>query len=206
MSDDKPYYKVSRSSILQPLLRSPFFALAVHWVFQGTLYMDRAELLFKLGLDLILTAILWLLLSPLLDLSWIWVLLAAFLVAHTLNFLFNGQLWVVLKHFRLIRHSRAEFDAYLDRLSDGIRAEPSIQWAAAYGSLVRDQWHQSSDLDVRLVRRPGLRNGLRACWFTLRERTRALVSRFPLDVFLLDDPERLVRLRHDEQPLVIKHD
>ena len=79
MSNEEPSYKVSHNPILRPLLRSPIFALAVHWVFQGMLYMDRTELVFKLGFDLILTAILWLLLAPLLGLSWGWALLAAFL-------------------------------------------------------------------------------------------------------------------------------
>ena len=66
---------------------------------------------------------------------------------------------------------------------------------------VRGEWKETSDLDMRLVRRPGVRNGLRACWFVMKERTRANMRRFPLDVFLLDDFSRLDRLRHDEQAL-----
>jgi predicted nucleotidyltransferase len=201
MRDEDLYYGVSKRPILRPFLRSPIFAMGVHWVFQGMLYMDRTERLFKLGLDLILTALLWILLSPLLGLSWAWALLVAFLLAHTLNFLFNGQMWVVLKHFHLVRNSRSEFEDYLSQLAQRIQAEPSIERAAAYGSLVRGEWHESSDLDLRLVRKPGLRNGLRACWFAMRERTRALFRRFPLDVFLLDDPSRLGRMREDESAL-----
>ncbi len=204
MSDDKLYYKVSHNPILRTLLRSPVFALAVHWIFQGMLYMDRTELLFKLSLDLSLTIIFWLLLSLLLGLSWGWALLAAFPIAHTVNFLFNGQVWVVLRCFHLISHRRAEFDAYLARLSSRIQSEPSIRWAAAYGSLVREQWHPSSDLDVRMVREPGIHNGLRACCFTMGERTRALFCGFPLDVFLLDGPSKLARMRDDERPAQIK--
>lgn len=203
MGEKDLYYGISRRTALRPFLRSPVFAMSVHWIFQGMLYMGRTELLFKLGLDLSLTAISWILFYWALGMPWAWAALSAFLVAHTLNFLFNGQVWVVLKHFHLVTNSRSEFEEYLSQIAERIQAEPSIEWAAAYGSLVRGEWHESSDLDVRLVRKPGLWNGLRACWFVLRERSRALFTRFPLDVFMLDNPGRLADMRDDEQPQVI---
>jgi glycosyltransferase involved in cell wall biosynthesis len=203
VKDDKLYYKVSHSPTLRPFLRSPVFALAVHWVFQGMLYMDRTELLFKIGLDIGLTMLLWILFSLLPGLPWFGTLLAAFLAAHTLNFLFNGQMWVVLRCFHLVSHSREEFSGYLQGLSNRIQLEPSIRWAAAYGSLVRGEWHEHSDLDVRLVRKAGFWNGLRACSFALRERTRAFRRRFPLDLFVLDGSRLLSRLRDDEPALAL---
>jgi hypothetical protein len=39
---------------------------------------------------------------------------------------------------------------------------------------------------VRFIRYPGVWNGLRACWFTLGERTRALFSGLALDAYVLD--------------------
>jgi hypothetical protein len=39
---------------------------------------------------------------------------------------------------------------------------------------------------VRFIRHPGVWNGLRACWFTLSERTRALFSGVALDAYVLD--------------------
>jgi predicted nucleotidyltransferase len=200
MTDKKHLYKVSGHPVLQPFFRSPIVGLGVHWVFQGMLYMDRTERMFKLGLDLILIAILWSLFFLVLEVSSAWAAVVAFLLAHTLNFLFNGQICLVLAKCEMVRHSRLDFDAYVRQFSERIRTEPSIEWAAAYGSLVRGEWTEYSDLDVRIVRRPGLWNGLRACWFTLRERTRALISRFPLDVFVLDDSMRLAMMRDNEHP------
>jgi predicted nucleotidyltransferase len=72
-----------------------------------------------------------------------------------------------------------------------------------YGSLTRGELRPTSDLDVRLIRRPGLVNGLRACWFVLRERTRAHLTGFPIDFLVLDSPRLLKRMRPDEPPLVI---
>lgn len=199
MTGKKSVYKVSEHPVLQPFFRSPIVGLGIHWVFQGMLYMDQTERMFKLGLDLVLIVISWGLLSLVLEVSSPWTAVIAFLLAHTLNFLFNGQVCVVLAEFGMVKHSRSTFDAYVCQLSKRIRSEPSIEWAAVYGSLVREEWTEHSDLDVRLLHRHGLWNGLLACWFVLCERTKALISGFPLDVYVLDDPARLTLMRNDEQ-------
>jgi predicted nucleotidyltransferase len=202
MSDSPRGYAHVSHPVLQKLFRSPLTALAAHWLFQGILYMDPTERRFKLAVDAFLTVLaavplgLWLRW----DLAW----LAAFLLAHTLNFLANGHLWGVLKHYGAVSLRRPEFDAYLHRLAGRISAGPGIHWAGIYGSLVRGQWSPTSDLDVRLIRKPGTANALRACLFVLIERSRALLHRFPLDIYLLDGPGRLASLRHDEPPLIIR--
>jgi hypothetical protein len=197
------YYSISHSRLLRPLLRSPLLALAVHWIFQGMLYMDRTERLFKLGLDLLWTAAL----APALflgaGLRLQWALPLAFGLAHTLNLLLNGQIWVVLKHFGLVRHTREEFEEVMDELAARVTAEPSIAYAAVYGSLARGKWDETSDLDVRLVRVPGWRAAWRVCWFAMRERTRAFWLRFPLDLFILDDHASLAKLSEKHTPLVL---
>jgi hypothetical protein len=199
----EPYYNVSPSALLRPLLGNPVGALLVHWVFQGLPYMDTTERLFKVLLEVPVIAAL----TPLLRLAgmtkWARALLVAFLIAHTLNFVFNGQIWVVLKHFGLVRHDRAIFEQYLSNLSDRIKDEPSITYAAVYGSITRAEWKPTSDLDVRLVRKTGAINGFKACWFVLLERFRAFRARFPLDAFVLDSRDKLAGLRADEPPHIL---
>jgi hypothetical protein len=201
--DKEHYYNVSQLAILRPLLRHPIIALGVHWFFQGILYMESTERLFKIGVEVILIGV-FLSLFLVGGLSLIWAAVVAVGVAHTLNFLFNGQIWVVLKHFGLVMHSREKFDEYLDQLSEKIRTESSIGYAAFYGSLVREEWSSTSDLDIRLVRKSGVINGLRACGFVLRERTRACLNKFPLDIYVLDSSERLAEMRADEPPQEVK--
>ncbi len=175
-------------------------ALLVHWVFQGLLYMDPTERWFKLALDALLTAgfgallNLWMPLAP--------ALVIGFLIAHTLNFLFNGQVYGVLKHFGSVHTSWEDFQSYVDGLKARIDAEPAIAFAAAYGSLAREAWSTTSDLDLRLVRKPGLANGLRVCWFALVERARAFVQGFPLDLFVLDSRKSLKRMS-EKAPVVL---
>lgn len=192
------YAHVSHAA-LRCLLRSPLAALAAHWLFQGLLYMDAAERRFKLLLDVLLTVLMAIPLLLCFRGRTAWA--AAFLLAHTLNFLLNGQLWGVLKHYGIGRLSRAGFHSYLCRLACRIGNEPSILWAGVYGSLVRGNWSSTSDLDIRLVRKPGVINALRACLFVLSERSRALIRRCPLDIYVLDDLGQLAAMREDGWPL-----
>lgn len=210
------YYKISDSKLLQPLLRSPIIAMLIHWTFQGMLYMDRTERWFKLAFNGIVTLILmalflWLGLfdnstifskigrpfSPLF-LSFV----TALPIAHTLNFLFNSQIPVVLKHYRLVQHSHKDWDKYANGVIEQANQSQHFDFIAAYGSLSRKQWSPSSDLDLRVIRKAGFWHGLCACGFVMRQRTRALANRFPLDIYVLDSAKSLEKLRSDEEAII----
>jgi predicted nucleotidyltransferase len=178
-------YGKIQSRAIKGTLNYPFIAVISHWTFQSLFYVDRTERWFKLSLDLGLTVLLSLPLH-----HW----LAAFLLAHSLNFFFNGQLWGVLKHYGLVHWAYDDFNAYVDELAQRARRESSIQSLYVYGSLARGEWNDRSDLDARLLRKPGLVNGLRSCLFLLAERTRALIKRFPLDLYVLDNDNPSARL------------
>jgi predicted nucleotidyltransferase len=189
---------------LRPIVTRKSGALALHWLFQGLLYMDPTERWFKLGLDLLLTLVL----GGILRL-WLALPLAiggGFAVAHSLNFLFNGQMYGVLKTFGTVSHSGATFNAELERLRARVTEEPCILYAAAYGSLARGEWSETSDLDVRVVRAPGFRSAWRVCWFAARERARAFLKRFPLDIYVLDGHFSLEKMSEKSIPIVLIND
>jgi predicted nucleotidyltransferase len=188
--------------ILRKLLKRPIIAVGLHWAFQSLFYMDSTERWFKLSLDLIFTLVLALTFSARVKgtLACLW----GFLLAHTLNFLFNGQIWGVLKTYGYIAQPYTEFFQYVTQLSTRAAREPSIKRLIVYGSLARQDWSPTSDLDGRILRKPGFRNGVRSCWFLMKERSRALVSRFPLDLYVIDDISSLTRLRADEEGIELK--
>lgn len=206
MSSQSNNYKNKYSNrfsnpFLRWLLNIPIVGVAVHWLFQGMLYMDKTELAFKIGLEIVLILICGLLFAEIFIWQIAWLI--SFLLIHTLNFLFNGQFWVLMKIYRLVDHSFEDFDQYTKELSARINAETCFRYAAIYGSVVRGEWKPTSDLDLRLVRDNGLMMGLRACLFVVKERSHALLNRFPLDVYILDNMDRLSLLRTDEEPYVL---
>lgn len=201
MKEGQRIYTVSKVKFFAPLLKRKVPALLVHWVFQGILYMDATERIFKLSIDLILSVIFSILLN-----MWFSIYLAiavSLIFSHTLNFLINAQIYVVLKHFTYVERSKKYIKQYTDLLKIRIIGEHSIRCAAAFGSLSRNELKATSDLDIRLVRYPGLVNGIRACWFVLKERSRALGKRFALDIYVLDNLQGLNKLRSDEPPVVL---
>jgi predicted nucleotidyltransferase len=136
-------------------------------------------------------------------LAFIPAIIVGWIIAHTINFLLNGQAMAILTHFGYIKNQEDEVEQYIDLLKDRLQSETSLRWAAIYGSLSRGEMRETSDLDVRVIRTPGFINGSKACFFVMGERTRALLKGFPLDILLLDSPRLLKRMRPDEPPFVI---
>lgn len=163
--------------------------------------MDKTERAFYVLLEGLLFLPTFFAFSAITDLSW--RLLCALIVDHTLHWLFNGHLYVVLREFGLSRVERGHFAEYVKGLRVRIAKERSVLAGAIFGSLSRGELDSSSDLDVRLIRRLGFGNGLRACAFTFLERSRALLHRFPLDVYVLDSLGPLSRMRVDESPIIL---
>jgi hypothetical protein len=197
------YAKIT-NPILRMLLQRPIAGIGLHWAFQSLFYMDPTERWFKLSLDLILTLLIGLAVSAMVQSTLTW--LSSFLLAHTLNFLFNGQLWGVLKTYGYVQKSYIEFTRYVEQLRRRAAGEPSIERLFACGSLARQEWSSASDLDARILRKQGFINGIRACWFLLKERSWALVNRFPLDLYVIDNITSLNRLRANEKGIELKED
>lgn len=200
MKIERKYYPISGYKIPRIFQYSRFFSLGVHWIFQNMLNMDFTELLFKLSIDLFFTILFSLLLVQLFHL--LFAIAASFFLAHSINFLFNSQIFVVLKFFGNIRHELSEFEDYIGSIRKRLGEEPSIRWAAIYGSMARGELKTTSDLDIRFIRYPGFHNGIRACWFVLKERSRAHINQFPIDFLVFDSPRLLKRLRPDEHPII----
>jgi hypothetical protein len=188
-----PNYGKFRSRWVGNVLKYPAAAVGLHWVVQSMFYMDPTERWFKIGLDILMTVVFVAIIS--LALPFVPTLFISFLIAHTLNFLFNGQLWGVLKQYGLVTTPFDEFCAYVEKMAARAEREPSISSFITYGSLSRSEWSPYSDLDARILRRPGFMNGVQACWFLLQERSRALLARFPIDVYVIDHSSSLKKLR-----------
>ncbi|MCX7631042.1 MAG: hypothetical protein N2038_12425 [Geminicoccaceae bacterium] len=180
---------------LRAVMQSCPVILAINWCFQGTRGMDRGERAFRLALE----AALALLLTPFA--GW----LAALVIAHSFNFLFNGQLWVCARYCPAWRRSPRALDRFLAETAAELRRIPWLEEAVCIGSRAAgsDVPGPNSDIDLRLVRPPGLRRWLAINLLLLRLRTRALFRLVPLDLYAYDDLASLDRFRRDEPLLVI---
>lgn len=169
--------------------------LAINWCLQGMRGMDRGELAFRLLLE----AVVWAALTPLVG------PLPAFLIAHSLNFLANGQLWVCARYCLFWHRSPAALDRFLLDVAERLRALPWLDEAVCIGSVGAGAVarHDRADIDLRLIAPPGPSGWLKANLLLLTLRVKALGRFVPLDLYAYDSPASLDRFRQDEALLVI---
>ena len=72
-----------------------------------------------------------------------------------------------------------------------------------FGSLSREHFSSSSDLDVRVISKEGFFNCYISCFWVFLERFRALLNKYPLDVYVVTKRKGLEKLRTDEIPIVL---
>ena len=186
-----------------PWLQSCAGVLAINWLAQGWRGMDPGERRFRALLQLTATALITALLS-----SWLplWTAAAIALpAAHTANFLLNGQFWLCLRYCPNYRNSQTRLNSYLHTLAETVRRYPFAAHAVIIGSAARGQIrHARSDIDLRLIAKPGLISWLQQNLALLSLRAHAFIHRMPLDLYGYDSTAALNRFDPAEPIWVLK--
>jgi hypothetical protein len=167
------------------------------WAHQGFFYLDRTQRIGRVVFEIVPTLIIAGVLCaatgvPLASVG-LWA--ASLAVAHTLNWVLNGNWWAgMLFAFPGLRNpgERATCE-YLRRMADRLQSDGAISGVMIFGSVSRGQWH-------------GWRHGMAGVLVLARERLIALLVRQPLDIYLADGIPFLRKMRQDEQPLFLKKD
>ena len=170
------------------------FILAANWWLQGVRGMDRKEWLFRFSLEALAAVIL---AGGMLHdgaspfTAW----LVGLIVAHNLNFSFNGQFWVCARYCRFYRRPPAVVAAWRDRCFAEIAALPWLDEAVCIGSQARggNMPTPRSDIDLRVFFAGGFVNWLRVNGLLLRLRATAFVGGIPLDLYAYERPDALGR-------------
>ena len=185
------------NQLLKQIIQSRIGTYISYWVFQGMLYMDYREVLSKFFIDIILIVFLYYLFTVPLYIS--------FLIAHTLNMLFNGHYFAMRRHMGLGQNNPKHFINYIEGLQKRIENKPYIMAAAAYGSLSNNIYRPTSDIDIRFVPWNNSLSFFKVCFFALSERARALLVKFPLDLYVFDILE-IDKKMNPKEPPIIFHD
>ena len=199
----KRYAWNPENEILYNLMASKVGVVCINWVFQGILGMDRAERVFKILFDLILT----ILASAALSLArlplWLPVTLG-FVTAHTINWLLNTHFWVMGRYLGITHNPPSKILTYIRFLAEVAQGRAFLLGVVVFGNMTRGGVvRPDSDIDVRYVREKGLANAVRANLFSLREKIRALFLKMPLDSYICDELSSLDRLRKEERPIIL---
>jgi predicted nucleotidyltransferase len=197
---NNPYLYVKKN----PNSSLRFILIPSSWFFQGQLYTDKTEKAFKILMDILLIILFY---SIIINFTNFYIgILISFIIAHSISWFFNTNFLILFtKKFGFsIRGINTSLDInYIKYFQKRIKYEKSISCAIIFGSVSREVNNEMSDLDVRIIRKSGIINGLRVCIFALFERTRANFNKFPLDLFVIDSTKPLSKLRDDESPIVL---
>lgn len=179
---------------LHELLRYGFVILLSAWFFQGILYMCLREKIMKTLLEIIFIALF----------TFVMPLWIAFLLVHTLNFMFNGQFIAVLTHMGFFTQKPEKFISYTRKFQKRISETKYIEKAIVYGSLSDGNYKHTSDLDIRIVPVNDRTSKWKACLWAVKERSIAFLNGFPLDmyVFSLDHSIQVMKTKY--APIVFK--
>ena len=172
--------------------RYGFMIFLSAWILQGVRITNWREVVIRYAIDIVLMAIM-----IATGLHWIW----AFIIAHSINFALNGQLFAMYTHMGATGVKADKFLKDTIILRQKIEQHPFIQASIAYGSLSRGCYKKTSDIDIRLIPAVGgwWKTALYAVWL----RTWAFFIHYPLDMYCYDSEVVIKRMRTDELPIMV---
>jgi predicted nucleotidyltransferase len=172
--------------------------IASNWLVQMVLYMDPAERRIRLLLEGAAQAA-WIGVAFALRVP-LWVTGLGVAVLHTAHWLGNGHLFALLKTFGWVRTPASKAEAFIAETRRHASKVHRLRRVWQYGSGVRGEWTERSDLDLIVARGSGVRAAWAAYRFVWGLRLRALRRGFPVDVYLFDEDRAGYRISKRETP------
>jgi len=176
-----------------------------NWLFQGIIHADKTEKIYKIAFTVIVSLPIYFILSLFIKNHALLLGIISFIFGHTLNWYINGNLTTILIHRLYIGQTEKEniFD-YIIELSIRAVSDSSILAITAFGSMSRGELKPQSDIDLSFIRKPGILSGLKAIFFSVREKRISHKNKIPLESYLCDSFKSVKkRFRADEAPVII---
>ncbi len=103
----------------------------------------------------------------------------------------------------IVNNKPRPFIQYPENIRSRLKNRKSITSVVMFGSLSRESFSSTSDLDVRVIAEDGFVNNFTACFWTFIERFIALVNKYPLDIYVVTKYKGLEKVRSDEIPVIL---
>lgn len=182
-----------QNPLIIKLIKSDIGIILSYWLFQGLLYMDIREKIFKIALDVFLVILFYLIGVD---------LFLSIFFAHTANMLLNGHYHAMRCHMNKRNIEPKKFINYIEGIHNRLQKAKCLMGAAAYGSLSRNVFRSTSDFDLRVFPEKSLINWIKAVFWVFTERVRAFIGSFPLDLYAFDLGVIDSKMRADEPPII----
>ncbi|HHC78452.1 MAG TPA: hypothetical protein ENK46_01115 [Flavobacteriia bacterium] len=179
-----------------------------NWLMQGILHADMSEKIYKIGFTLFFGAIFFSLFYFQFNISIFKSIVLGFIIAHTINWFVNCNFYVLFVHrMRWLKTSKPELFNQLTAIRQRLEKMPDKDWilySVSHGGICKGTLNKHSDIDVSLIRKPGLKNMVKAILFYVKEKKYADIKGVPLDIFICDSPENCIqRSKRQKNPIVL---
>jgi len=179
-----------------------------NWLLQGIFHADKSEKLYKIFFTVFFWIILFIIFFVRFNFSLTRSIVFGFLVSHTLNWVINNNLFVLLVHrIRWIKTSKPLLFSQLFRIQNRLKRLSNKKWllySVSHGGICNGTLNSHSDIDVSLIRKPGLKNMIMSIIFYVKEKKYADLKGVPLDIFICDTPENCInRSKGQKNPIVL---
>lgn len=196
------YWRMMKSGRFRALRNLP-----VGWVLQILHSTDRTERWVRIAFEAVLILMFWLGLSDIhllhddsIRFGWV------FFIVHSVSWFFIGNFWVyMLDSFMWVKNPGLDAVLkYVEFVRRAFVASGSCDAVLIYGSMCRSAFHGRSDLDLRIVRKPGFALGLISVFVGFYVRIPAALRIIPVDLQVVDSLDFLAKqMRPDENPIVV---
>ncbi|MET2984887.1 hypothetical protein [Aureibaculum conchae] len=185
-----------------------FLQFPSNWLMQGIFHADKSEKLYKILFTVVFWAILFLILFYGFNITIVKSLIFGFMIAHTLNWFVNNNLFVLIVHrIKWFKTTKKDLFNQLYDIQERLEQESSKGWllySVSLGGICKGTLSEHSDIDVSLIRKPGFKNMVKAIIFYVKEKKYADLKGVPLDIFICDSPENcIVRSKYQKNPIVM---
>lgn len=166
--------KYSKKNILTILLNFKIIVLISNLIFQAIPYMTNGEKIYKISITLIFTFIINSSLNN---------IFLSFLIGHIINYIINGQFYVVYRYLSnnetMNKEKLYSYIIFIENVSDFFNPLDII----FTGSFATGQMSRQSDLDIRIYHKRGIINSLKCYFMATFLRLTAIFMKFPIDVY-----------------------
>ena len=176
----------------------------INWLSQSFFGMDKTERIARIVIEVGIFFFLFSMFFFFIRLHYLILIIIAFLISNTISwYLFSNVYLHIIHNYKLKSVNKKDLEIYFKNLTGRANGNQAISCIAAFGSMSRGEFHKHSDIDLRIIRKQGLKNGLRAIGFIVYERLTSQKKRIPLEVLLGDSISFLKKMREDEPPIII---
>lgn len=154
--------------------------------------MSTGEKIYKVSITIIFTVFFELALDN---------ILVSVFFAHLLNYIVNGQFYVVYRYFDSNANMReSDLFSYFAFIERNIIIFRPLD-VLIIGGVARGSVKSTSDLDIRIYHNDKMLDSIKAYIMATIFRFYGLVTRFPIDVFCFSNLKFLDKIREDEIPV-----